>query len=77
MADASKVSDYSKASVAWCLSEGVISGMAKDGERYVEPQTTVDRARSAQRALLALRAPFVAEGQGAFAELVFYGVRRG
>lgn len=48
MPDASDVSDWATDAVAWGLAHKVISGVDKDGVRFVTPQGDVDRAQMAQ-----------------------------
>ena len=48
MPDAAEVSDWATDAVAWSLAHEVISGVDKDGTRFVTPQDDVDRAQMAQ-----------------------------
>ena len=47
MPDAGDVSDWARASVAWGVNQGVISGVDEGGTRYVRPLSPVTRAEMA------------------------------
>lgn len=47
MPDASSVDGWARQSVAWALNHGIISGVERNGTRYVDPQSAVTRAQVA------------------------------
>ncbi len=45
--DASKIADWAKAPIEWAVSVGLISGVAKDGVNYLDPNGKATRAQAA------------------------------
>ena len=48
MPDVEDVPEWAAESIAWCMDEGVVSGVDESGTRYVRPGKIVDRATMAQ-----------------------------
>ena len=44
--DVSKVADWAKTPIEWAVNAGLISGVAKDGKNYLDPNGTATRAQA-------------------------------